>query len=353
MRELAAEHGDNLHVVDFAELGALPPQARKAGHQLAAATAAMELVTSFHEIGTYHLAATIAAAYEQAGGADDGGLDLDLDGAAAATAADSDLIELWEAAQTGARRDLVASLAQLLALTRRRRDLDADDVAAMIGKHAGPGRLWMLAERQLDDAAAAGRDWEREPMLPDAPHLPALATTSGSAGRCCCQRRRGRGDRPGRTSPARPGRPRGGRADVRHRVPRGHPRHHRRRPVQNTGAYGQQIADTLTAVTAHDWRSGHIVRLPAAACGFGYRTSILKTQPGRWTILAITLRLTRSRSAAPVPSAAGSASSTPATTALAAAVIRPGRVRGRRLRGWSRRDARCRRCPPYRRRPGP
>ncbi|MDP4511804.1 hypothetical protein [Nonomuraea turcica] len=181
VRELAAEHGDNLHVVDFAELGALPPQVRKAGHQLAAATAAMELVTSFHEIGTYHLAETIAAAYEQASGADDGGgLELDLDGAATATAADPDLTELWEAAQTGARRDLVASLAQLLALTRRRRGLDADDVAAMIGSHAHPGRLWMLAERQLDDAAASGRDLEREPMLPDASHLPALATSRGT-----------------------------------------------------------------------------------------------------------------------------------------------------------------------------
>ncbi|MGW5689028.1 UDP-N-acetylmuramate dehydrogenase [Nonomuraea sp. NPDC003754] len=71
-------------------------------------------------------------------------------------------------------------------------------------------------------------------------------------------------------------------------------------PVQNSGAYGQQIADTLTAVTAHDWRSGHIVRLPAASCGFGYRTSVFKTQPGRWTILAVTLRLSRSRHAAPV-----------------------------------------------------
>ncbi|WP_066932765.1 UDP-N-acetylmuramate dehydrogenase [Microtetraspora fusca] len=71
-------------------------------------------------------------------------------------------------------------------------------------------------------------------------------------------------------------------------------------PVQNSGAYGQQIADTLTAVTAHDWRSGQIVHLPATSCGFGYRTSRFKTEPGRWTILAVTLRLTRSRHAAPV-----------------------------------------------------
>ncbi|MEU6710028.1 UDP-N-acetylmuramate dehydrogenase [Nonomuraea sp. NPDC046802] len=71
-------------------------------------------------------------------------------------------------------------------------------------------------------------------------------------------------------------------------------------PVQNTGAYGQQIADTLTAVTAHDWHTGRTVRLPAASCGFGYRTSHFKAQPGRWTILTVTLRLTRSHHAAPI-----------------------------------------------------
>ncbi|MFI6396476.1 hypothetical protein [Nonomuraea sp. NPDC050540] len=153
--------------------GFVGPQARKDGHQLAAA---IELITTFHAIATRHLAAT----YQQAGGADDGGgggLDIDLDGAATATATDPDLTQLWDTAQPGARRDLLASLAQLLALTRRRHGLDADDVATMIGKQGGPGRLWMLAERQLDTATAAGRDAATEPMLPDAPHLPALATS--------------------------------------------------------------------------------------------------------------------------------------------------------------------------------
>jgi hypothetical protein len=86
-------------------------------------------------------------------------------------------VDLWDTAQPGARRDLLASLAQLLALTRRRRGLSPDGVATLIGKHAGPGQLWMLAERQLNEATAAGRDWQTEPMLPEAPHLPALATS--------------------------------------------------------------------------------------------------------------------------------------------------------------------------------
>ncbi|MFF7966789.1 UDP-N-acetylmuramate dehydrogenase [Streptomyces sp. NPDC007903] len=71
-------------------------------------------------------------------------------------------------------------------------------------------------------------------------------------------------------------------------------------PVQNTGAYGQQISDTLTSITAHDWQHGHTVELRPADCCFGYRSSIFKSRPGRWTILTVTLRLTRSPLAAPV-----------------------------------------------------
>ncbi|MFI9829667.1 UDP-N-acetylmuramate dehydrogenase [Streptomyces sp. NPDC051913] len=71
-------------------------------------------------------------------------------------------------------------------------------------------------------------------------------------------------------------------------------------PVQNTGAYGQQISDALTRLTAHDWHRGHCVELRPADCGFGYRTSIFKDRPGRWPILTITVLLARSSSAAPV-----------------------------------------------------
>ncbi|WP_075737834.1 UDP-N-acetylmuramate dehydrogenase [Streptomyces acidiscabies] len=71
-------------------------------------------------------------------------------------------------------------------------------------------------------------------------------------------------------------------------------------PVQNTGAYGQRISDTLTRLTAYDWHLGHCVELRPADCRFRYRTSIFKDQPGRWTILTITLVLTRATSAAPV-----------------------------------------------------
>lgn len=71
-------------------------------------------------------------------------------------------------------------------------------------------------------------------------------------------------------------------------------------PVQNAGAYGQEIGDALVSVTAHDWTTGRTTRIPATACALGYRTSVFKQQPGRWTILALTLHLTRSTAAAPV-----------------------------------------------------
>ncbi|WP_372408855.1 UDP-N-acetylmuramate dehydrogenase [Streptomyces luteireticuli] len=71
-------------------------------------------------------------------------------------------------------------------------------------------------------------------------------------------------------------------------------------PVQNTGAYGQQIADTLTRVSAYDWQTGRTVHLTPGVCAFGYRTSLFKSTPGRFAILALTIRLTRSPLAAPV-----------------------------------------------------
>lgn len=71
-------------------------------------------------------------------------------------------------------------------------------------------------------------------------------------------------------------------------------------PVQNAGAYGQQIADCLTSVTAWDWEQRQVVRLDADACRFSYRSSVFKTEPGRWAILAVTLCLTLSRRGAPV-----------------------------------------------------
>lgn len=47
-------------------------------------------------------------------------------------------------------------------------------------------------------------------------------------------------------------------------------------PIQNVGAYGQEIADTLASVRALDRSSRAIVELSREACGFGYRDSVFK-----------------------------------------------------------------------------
>ena len=66
-------------------------------------------------------------------------------------------------------------------------------------------------------------------------------------------------------------------------------------PVQNIGAYGVELADTLECVTAVDRRSGKTVTLSAQQCHFAYRDSLFKHYPERYLILDVHLRLSRSR----------------------------------------------------------
>lgn len=67
-------------------------------------------------------------------------------------------------------------------------------------------------------------------------------------------------------------------------------------PVQNVGAYGQEISQTLTSLQVFDTQSSELINIPAADCGFGYRTSRFKTTDrGRYMITAITLHLTRGK----------------------------------------------------------
>lgn len=65
-------------------------------------------------------------------------------------------------------------------------------------------------------------------------------------------------------------------------------------PVQNVGAYGQEIANTLTAVEAYNVKTKQFVTLRGADCNFGYRASRFKTTDrGRFLITSITLHLIR------------------------------------------------------------
>lgn len=63
-------------------------------------------------------------------------------------------------------------------------------------------------------------------------------------------------------------------------------------PIQNVGAYGQEVADTLVTVRALDRRTLQSVEFAAAECGFGYRTSRFKgADRDRYVVTGIVLRL--------------------------------------------------------------
>lgn len=71
-------------------------------------------------------------------------------------------------------------------------------------------------------------------------------------------------------------------------------------PIQNVGAYGQEISQSLDTVEAYDTRSGDFITLPGSDCGFGYRTSRFKTNDrGRFYITGLSLRLKKGRPAPP------------------------------------------------------
>ncbi len=61
-------------------------------------------------------------------------------------------------------------------------------------------------------------------------------------------------------------------------------------PIQNVGAYGQEVSETIVRVHAYDRIAGAPVTLPATECGFGYRTSRFKRQPDRFVVLQTTFR---------------------------------------------------------------
>jgi UDP-N-acetylmuramate dehydrogenase len=78
-------------------------------------------------------------------------------------------------------------------------------------------------------------------------------------------------------------------------------------PIQNVGAYGQEVAQTLVAVRAYDRARRAVTELSHAACGFGYRTSAFKRSTqgadavtGRYVVLGVTFQLQRSALSAPV-----------------------------------------------------
>lgn len=71
-------------------------------------------------------------------------------------------------------------------------------------------------------------------------------------------------------------------------------------PVQNVGAYGQELSQTCSRVRALDRSTGEVVELTAADCAFGYRHSRFKAERDRWVVLEVRLSLTDGPLSAPI-----------------------------------------------------
>jgi UDP-N-acetylmuramate dehydrogenase len=71
-------------------------------------------------------------------------------------------------------------------------------------------------------------------------------------------------------------------------------------PVQNVGAYGQEVAQTITAVRVYDRAEKNERTLDPAECGFAYRDSRLKRESGRFVVLEVTFDLEESELSRPV-----------------------------------------------------
>jgi len=70
-------------------------------------------------------------------------------------------------------------------------------------------------------------------------------------------------------------------------------------PIQNVGAYGQEVAERIVAVRAYDTQAGAVCELAPADCAFAYRTSAFR-RSAHYVVLAVRLMLERSPRAQPI-----------------------------------------------------
>ena len=71
-------------------------------------------------------------------------------------------------------------------------------------------------------------------------------------------------------------------------------------PIQNVGAYGQEVAQTIASVRVWDRRLRGVRTFANAECGFGYRHSRFKADPGRHVVLAVTFQFRQGTLGAPL-----------------------------------------------------
>ncbi len=71
-------------------------------------------------------------------------------------------------------------------------------------------------------------------------------------------------------------------------------------PIQNVGAYGQEVAETIATVHTYDRLERRIHTFANADCAFGYRSSLFKREPGRYVVGAVTFQFKLGSLGAPV-----------------------------------------------------
>ena len=71
-------------------------------------------------------------------------------------------------------------------------------------------------------------------------------------------------------------------------------------PIQNVGAYGQEVAQTIASVRVFDRYDREIRTMTAADCGFTYRSSRFKAEPNRYVVLSVTLQFPLGDLGAPI-----------------------------------------------------
>jgi UDP-N-acetylmuramate dehydrogenase len=71
-------------------------------------------------------------------------------------------------------------------------------------------------------------------------------------------------------------------------------------PIQNVGAYGQEVSETIVTVRAYDRLSRTVQELRPQDCGFSYRSSTFKRTLDRWVVLAVTFALRPQLQSSPV-----------------------------------------------------
>ena len=64
-------------------------------------------------------------------------------------------------------------------------------------------------------------------------------------------------------------------------------------PIQNIGAYGVEASERILAVEAFEPAMGAMHRFTSMACGFAYRDSVFKREPGRYVVTAVEFALSR------------------------------------------------------------